>query len=105
VLAGGRACRYGTRLVLHAVPCSPEREALAIRSFYSNYELCDDLDRISEETIAGWLHDDAYWSKERSREMIERSIDHSFLYGVLHVEGGTVGCASGYRPGDVRMDL
>jgi len=64
-----------------------------MRLFYSNYELCDDMDRISRETIAGWLHEDAYWSKGRSREKIERSIDHSFLYGVLHVAGATVGCA------------
>jgi N-acetylglutamate synthase-like GNAT family acetyltransferase len=67
--------------------------AVAMRAFYEGYELCDDASRISRETVFRWLHEDAYWSKGNAREMIERSIDHSFLYGVLDPDGATVGCA------------
>jgi GNAT superfamily N-acetyltransferase len=63
-----------------------------MQSFYSNYELCDDQSRISREVIYRWLHEDAYWALGRSREMVDRSIDHSFLYGALDVDGATVGC-------------
>jgi len=64
-----------------------------VRAFYENYELVDDQDRISRETVYRWLHEDAYWSVGRTQEMVDRSMDHSFLYGVLDTNGATVGCA------------
>jgi N-acetylglutamate synthase-like GNAT family acetyltransferase len=64
-----------------------------MQASYEGFVLSDDLSRISKETIYQWLQEEAYWSKGRSREMIDRSIDHSFLYGVISSEGVTVGCA------------
>jgi predicted GNAT family acetyltransferase len=36
---------------------------------------------------------DAYWAVGRSREAIEDSIDHSYLYGVIDGDGRLVACA------------
>ena len=58
-------------------------------------ELCltDDAAKLSTETVAQWLMHDAYWSVGRSREAIEDSIEHSYLYGVIDPEGRTIACA------------
>lgn len=58
-------------------------------------ELCltDDAARLSTETVAKWLMNDAYWAVGRSREAIEDSIDHSYLYGVIDGDGRLVACA------------
>jgi len=58
-------------------------------------ELCltDDKVKLSTETIATWLMHDAYWAVGRSRESIDDSIDHSYLYGVIDADGNTVACA------------
>ena len=57
-------------------------------------ELCliDDATKLSTETIAAWLMNEAYWAVGRSRESIEDSIDHSYLYGVIDGDGRTVAC-------------
>ncbi|MFZ1063212.1 MAG: GNAT family N-acetyltransferase [Acidimicrobiales bacterium] len=60
--------------------------------FYGDYELCDDQSRISMDVIYQWLHDDAYWSKGRSRTTFDKSVEHSHLLGVLSSRGETVGC-------------
>lgn len=58
-------------------------------------ELCltDDAAKISTETVAQWLMNEAYWAVGRSREVIERSIEHSYLYGVIDRDGVVVACA------------
>ena len=61
--------------------------------FHEGYELTDDIERISRDVVYRWLHNDAYWSKGRSQEFVDRSIGRSFLYGVLCSDGTTVGCA------------
>jgi N-acetylglutamate synthase-like GNAT family acetyltransferase len=64
-----------------------------VQVFHEGFELTDDSERISRDVVYRWLHNDAYWSKGRSQELVNRSIDHSFLYGVLRSDGTTVGCA------------
>jgi GNAT superfamily N-acetyltransferase len=63
-----------------------------MQEYFGGYELCDDQSLISRDTVYRWLHDDAYWSKGRSRETVDRSLDNSFLYGVVSDRGTTVGC-------------
>jgi GNAT superfamily N-acetyltransferase len=46
------------------------------------HEISDDPDRLDVGSVARWLHDDAYWSKGRSRETVERSIEHSIVFGL-----------------------
>lgn len=57
------------------------------------YELTDDPSRISFDTVFAWLHDEAYWSLGREKDVIERSWENSFPYGVVTDEGATVGFA------------
>lgn len=54
--------------------------------------LTGDVSRLSVDTIAGWLTNEAYWAVGRSREAIERSIVGSHLYGVVSPDGATVAC-------------
>lgn len=58
-------------------------------------ELCltDDAAKLSIETVSQWLMHEAYWAVGRSREAIEESINHSYLYGVIDGDGRTVACA------------
>jgi len=58
-------------------------------------ELCltDDATKLSSESVAGWLMNDAYWAVGRSRKAVEDSIEHSYLYGVIDGDGRTVACA------------
>jgi len=69
----------------------------AVRTKVNTYrgELCltDDAKKISIDTIAQWLMHDAYWSVGRSRKIVEASIDHSYLYGVIDGDGSLVACA------------
>jgi GNAT superfamily N-acetyltransferase len=47
-----------------------------------------DLDRIHH-----WLSEDAYWSLGRTREVVERSIEHSLNFGVYADSGEQVAYA------------
>jgi GNAT superfamily N-acetyltransferase len=57
------------------------------------YQLTADAGRLSVDEIFRWLSTEAYWAKGRTRDAVERSITHSYLYGVLSPEGETVACA------------
>ena len=43
--------------------------------------------------IHRWLSEDAYWSLGRTREVVERSIEHSLNFGVYDDSGEQVGYA------------
>jgi len=47
-----------------------------------NYTISTDRTRLDMEMLVRFLHDEAYWAKGRSREVIERSIAHSENFGV-----------------------
>jgi GNAT superfamily N-acetyltransferase len=55
--------------------------------------LTSDPTRVSRDAVAQWISQEAYWALGRPREAIERSIDHSHLYGALERDGVTVACA------------
>lgn len=54
--------------------------------------LTDDVNRVSLEVVSGWLSTEAYWALGRSREAIELSVEHSYLYGVVGPRDETVAC-------------
>ena len=55
------------------------------------YELSDEKDRLQLDAIRALL-DTTYWAADRSRELTEKSIQHSFCLGLFHA-GKQVGFA------------
>jgi GNAT superfamily N-acetyltransferase len=55
------------------------------------HEISDDAGRLDVASVARWLHDDAYWSRGRPRETVERSIEHSLNLGLYRPDGEQVG--------------
>jgi len=45
--------------------------------------LTDDVSRMDTATIHGWLSEESYWAKGRSREDVIASLHQSHTYGVL----------------------
>jgi GNAT superfamily N-acetyltransferase len=54
------------------------------------YQLTTDPDRLDLRLVHDWLSTDAYWALGRRREVTDRSVAGSVVYGV-------------YRPGDGRQ--
>lgn len=46
------------------------------------YLLDDDKSRLDLNAVAAWLHS-TYWAANRSRELIEKSIQHSLCFGLF----------------------
>jgi ribosomal protein S18 acetylase RimI-like enzyme len=55
------------------------------------YGLSDDKSRLDRESICRWLQA-TYWASDRSREVIEKSIEHSMCFGMFRA-GAQVGFA------------
>ncbi len=51
------------------------------------FEISSDPARLDLDRVHGWLSGDAYWALGRPRDVLERSVAGSLIYGV-------------YRPGD-----
>jgi GNAT superfamily N-acetyltransferase len=51
------------------------------------YVISDDPARLDAGVIHRYLSEDSYWARGRSREVVERSIDHSLCVG-LYGPGG-----------------
>ncbi len=45
------------------------------------YTISMDRERLDLDRIARWLSKESYWAQERTREAIERSIEHSLVFG------------------------
>jgi GNAT superfamily N-acetyltransferase len=56
-------------------------------------EVSTDPDRLDVDRIHRWLSEDAYWSLGRTREVVERSIEHSLNFGAYDEHGELVGYA------------
>jgi len=52
-----------------------------------------DPSRLDVARIHRWLSEDAYWSLGRTREVVERSIEHSLNFGAYDDAGEQVGYA------------
>ena len=57
-----------------------------------NVEITTDRARIDVDRVHQFLSSSAYWALGRSREIVERSIEHSLCFSVI-VEGEQVGFA------------
>ena len=56
-------------------------------------EVSTDATRLDVERIHRWLSEDAYWSLGRTRDVVERSIEHSLNFGAYDDSGEQVGYA------------
>jgi len=56
-------------------------------------EVSTDATRLDVGRIHRWLSEDAYWSLGRTRDVVERSIEHSLNFGAYDDSGEQVGYA------------
>ena len=54
------------------------------------YVLTTDKDRVDVDRVHRWLSEDAYWALGRPREVVEKSIDASWVWSVLGPDGEQV---------------
>jgi GNAT superfamily N-acetyltransferase len=54
------------------------------------YVLTTDKDRVDVDRVHRWLSEEAYWALGRPREVVEKSIDASWVWSVLGPDGGQV---------------
>ena len=55
-------------------------------------EISTDPERLDVDPIHRWLSEDAYWALGRTRDVVERAIEHSLNVGA-YVDGALVGYA------------
>jgi GNAT superfamily N-acetyltransferase len=48
----------------------------------------DDKDLLDTERVHGWMSCESYWAVGRTREITERSIEHSLCLGLYASDGG-----------------
>ena len=58
----------------------------------SDVEISTDAARLDVDLIHRFLSEDAYWARGRTREAVERSIEHSLCFGA-YLDGAQVGFA------------
>lgn len=56
------------------------------------YVLTDDTSRVDVDRVHRWLSEESYWATGRSHDLVNRSIEGSLPYSVLH-DGEQVGFA------------
>ena len=55
------------------------------------YRVTDDRALIDLDRVHGWLSEDAYWALGRSRAVVERSVEGSIAFALVHADDGLVG--------------
>ena len=58
----------------------------------SEYEISTDRGRLDVDLVHRFLSEDSYWARGVSREVVERSIEHSLCFGA-YADGHQVGFA------------
>ncbi|MEO0333606.1 MAG: GNAT family N-acetyltransferase [Bacteroidota bacterium] len=58
-----------------------------------NFLVSTDRAKLDVDMIHEYLSSEAYWSKGRSRSVVEKSIANSLCFGVYHTSGQQVGFA------------
>jgi GNAT superfamily N-acetyltransferase len=58
----------------------------------SDYRVSTDPALLDVDLVHRFLSEESYWAKGRSREVVERSIEHSLNFGA-YLDGGQVGFA------------
>jgi GNAT superfamily N-acetyltransferase len=61
---------------------------VSIISRHDGYELSTDPARVDVDRVHRWLSSDAYWAIGRPREMVERAIAGSLVFGVYRSGDG-----------------
>jgi GNAT superfamily N-acetyltransferase len=69
------------------------------------YELDDDPARIDRDAVHGYLSEEAYWAKGRSREVQDAMIDNAARVVGLYHEGRQVGFSRAISDGHVQSYL
>jgi GNAT superfamily N-acetyltransferase len=59
----------------------------------AGYWVSDDKALLDFERVHGWMSGEAYWASGRTREVSDRSIEHSLCMGLYAPGGGQVGFA------------
>ena len=59
----------------------------------NNFLVSTDHDKLDIDMIYAYLSNQAYWSKGRSRSVVEKSIANSLCFGIYHPNGQQVGFA------------
>ena len=59
----------------------------------TNFSVSTDKTKLDKEVIINFLQNKAYWAKTRSKETIERSIEHSLCFGLYTFRNKQVGFA------------
>lgn len=57
------------------------------------YDISTDPTRLDVALIHRWLSEQSYWAKGVPRDVVERSIEGSFCFGIYHQTQGQVGFA------------
>ncbi|MGH9213203.1 MAG: GNAT family N-acetyltransferase [Acidimicrobiales bacterium] len=57
------------------------------------YVISTDLGAIDRELVHRWLSTDAYWAMGRTRETVDRAMEHSLNFGLRAPDGRQVGYA------------
>jgi GNAT superfamily N-acetyltransferase len=57
------------------------------------YWVSDDKALLNTERVHAWMSRESYWATGQSREVTERSIEHSLCVGLYVPDGGQVGFA------------
>ena len=57
------------------------------------YEISTDPARLDRELIHRFLSEESYWARGRSREIVDRGIDHSINFGAYDGDGAQVAFA------------
>lgn len=58
-----------------------------------NFSVSTDRDKLDIDMIHTYLSNQAYWSKGRSRSVVEKSVANSLCFGLYHTSGQQVGFA------------
>ncbi len=58
---------------------------------HGDYLISDDPDRLDLDAIQAYLSNESYWAQGVSREVVERSLQHSLCVGVYTADGTQVG--------------
>lgn len=75
------------------------------RAIGDGYELDDDPARVDRDAVHGYLSEEAYWAKGRSREVQDAMIDNAARVVGLYREGRQVGFSRAISDGHVQSYL
>jgi GNAT superfamily N-acetyltransferase len=56
-----------------------------VERWSGEYVVTDDRARIDRDVVHRWLVDESYWAMGRTREVFERSLEHSMAFSLRHV--------------------